>query len=445
MQWCGAVRYGAVQYLIFTFFHVQLLAPVRVLTRAAHRFVTGFCDSIQSRYRKLSMHELATELAMPARFVEMRHQATHKELPSLIRLKDIAAEALHWLWGWYWGRLDELVGGFPDEASRRENLRLLREGLQLELKKYLSARRVEVKRGVKGVKRGCSEAGKEAGLRCVRYCLDKVEYLEVLVELLVDERAVIPSDKQLGSTMKGAFLLWDELLRRLSLHQWSFLRILCRHMIDLMNTPATLSATVEPTREAMHEWVAHILTTKEWAQPRKRVEGMLLDDIMGRCFTFPSYWSHKLAESIIKDRDGLFQATWQPVLQASLTGPENDDAEQSDNSPIEEKSPISGLPGDNKTQWALRNGSQSPQVHAISRFRGRVDSDSDIDSDSEDEMTTASPSAVMERFRKRYKLHPQTQPASELPQLSPPGWKKWRGKWKRQAIGLAPTDSDCDG
>ena len=167
-----------------------------VLMWAVSRFVTGFCDSIQNSYRKLSMHELATELAMPARFVEMRHQATHKELPSLIRLKDIAAEALHWLWGWYWSRLDELVGGLPDEVSRRENLRLLREGLQLELKKYLSVRRAEVKRGAKGVKWASSEAGKEAGLGCVRHCLDRVEYLEVLVELLVDERAVIPSDKQ---------------------------------------------------------------------------------------------------------------------------------------------------------------------------------------------------------------------------------------------------------
>lgn len=416
-----------------------------VYASAISRFVTGFCDSIQNSYRKLSMHELATELAMPARFVEMRHQATHKELPSLIRLKDIAAEALHWLWGWYWSRLDELVGGLPDQVSPRENLRLLREGLQLELKKYLSARRAEVKRDAKGVKWGSSEAGKEAGLRCVRHCLDRAEYLEVLVELLVDERAVIPSDKQMGSTMKGAFLLWDELLRRLASHQWNFLRILCRHMVDLMNMPATLSATAEPIREAMHEWVVHILTAKEWVQPRRRVESMLLEDIMGQCFTFPSSWSHKLAESTIKDRDELFQATWRPVLRASLTDLVDDDTQQLENSPTEEESPISGLPGDNNKQWALRNGSQSPQIRAISRFRGRVDSDSDMDSDSDVKMTLPSPSSVMKKFRKRYKLHPKTQPMSELPHLAPPGWKKWRGRWKRQAIGLVPTDSDCDG
>jgi len=51
----------------------------------------------------------------------------------------------------------------------------------------------------------------------------------------------------------------------------------------------------------------------------------------------------------------------------------------------------------------------------------------------------------MKKFRKRYKLHPKTQPMSGLPHLAPPGWKKWRGRWKRQAIGLVPTDSDCDG
>lgn len=234
--------------------------------------------------------------------------------------------------------------------------------------------------------------------------------------------------------MKGAFLLWDELLRRLASHQWNFLRILCRHMVDLMNMFATLSVTAEPIREAMHEWVVHILTAKEWVQPRRRVESMLLEDIMGRCFTFPSSWSHKLAESIIKDRDELFQATWRPVLQASLTDLEDDDTQQLENSPTEEESPISGLPGDNNKQWTLRNGSQSPQIRAISRFGGRVDSDSDMDSDSDVEMTLPSPKSA-----------PKTQPMSELLHPAPPGWKKWRGRWKRQAIGLVSTDSDCDG
>jgi ribosomal biogenesis protein LAS1 len=151
---------------------------------------------------------------------------------------------------------------------------------------------------------------------------------------------------------------------------------------------------------------------------------MLLEDIMGRCFTFPSSWSHKLAESIIKDRDELFQAAWRPVLQASLTDLEDDDTQQLENSPTEEEPPISGLPGDNNQQWTLGNGSQSPQIRAISRFRGRIDSDSDMDLDSDVEMTLPSPSSVMKKFRRRYKLHPKTQPMSELPRLAPPGWKK---------------------
>lgn len=51
---------------------------------------------------KKSMFSRALDLGLPASFVELRHEATHRELPSLTVLRDSTARSLEWLWGFYW-------------------------------------------------------------------------------------------------------------------------------------------------------------------------------------------------------------------------------------------------------------------------------------------------------------------------------------------------------
>ncbi|KAK4219284.1 rRNA-processing protein las1 [Rhypophila decipiens] len=72
---------------------------------AFSRFVTGLLDSQQNTVRKMSMYDLAKSVGLPATFVELRHQATHEELPSLIRLRTAAGKALDWIWEYYWRKL----------------------------------------------------------------------------------------------------------------------------------------------------------------------------------------------------------------------------------------------------------------------------------------------------------------------------------------------------
>ena len=53
------------------------------------------------------MYSLAKTLTppLPATFVELRHQATHEELPSLPKLRSATRKALEWIWGYYWAGL----------------------------------------------------------------------------------------------------------------------------------------------------------------------------------------------------------------------------------------------------------------------------------------------------------------------------------------------------
>ena len=55
------------------------------------------------------MYHLAAEVGIPASFVELRHEATHRDMPSLVTLQVAARRALDWLWQNYWAGIEEEV------------------------------------------------------------------------------------------------------------------------------------------------------------------------------------------------------------------------------------------------------------------------------------------------------------------------------------------------
>ncbi|KAK4127834.1 Las1-domain-containing protein [Parathielavia appendiculata] len=84
---------------------------------AFSRFVTGLLDSHQDKQRKMSMYDVAKSVGLPATFVELRHQATHEQLPSLTRLRSAARKALDWIWGYYWAHLETEHGSGSGSGS----------------------------------------------------------------------------------------------------------------------------------------------------------------------------------------------------------------------------------------------------------------------------------------------------------------------------------------
>jgi ribosomal biogenesis protein LAS1 len=51
------------------------------------------------------MYSIAKTIGLPATYVELRHQATHEELPSLSKLRTATQKALRWIWVYYWVHL----------------------------------------------------------------------------------------------------------------------------------------------------------------------------------------------------------------------------------------------------------------------------------------------------------------------------------------------------
>ncbi|KAF5246412.1 hypothetical protein FAUST_1292 [Fusarium austroamericanum] len=91
---------------------------------AFSRFVTGLLDSHQDKQRKQSMYSVADTIGLPATFVELRHQCTHEQLPSLAKLRTAARKALLWIWDYHWKQLDE----DSSDPCRMAILRYLKEG-----------------------------------------------------------------------------------------------------------------------------------------------------------------------------------------------------------------------------------------------------------------------------------------------------------------------------
>ncbi|KAJ9604303.1 rRNA-processing protein las1 [Cladophialophora chaetospira] len=62
-----------------------------------------------------SMYAHAATIGMPQEFVDLRHQVTHGDVPSLAYLRGMTAKALEWLWERWWIKN---AAGSPDLAIR---------------------------------------------------------------------------------------------------------------------------------------------------------------------------------------------------------------------------------------------------------------------------------------------------------------------------------------
>lgn len=66
------------------------------------RFVNGLLDPFQQGTYATALVEIAKKIQLPYSFVEIRHLATHNQLPSLELLREMTELALDWLWEHYW-------------------------------------------------------------------------------------------------------------------------------------------------------------------------------------------------------------------------------------------------------------------------------------------------------------------------------------------------------
>lgn len=265
------------------------------------RFVNGLLDPAQQGQFALPMHQLARELGLDASFVEVRHAATHEELPSLCVLRRMAGRALDWLWSNYWCTIgydepdmDILRKGQTKEEewmmSRAQMLvkrwRVLRKGNPGKVIK-VGDQSVEAKEA-RAVIKDAVELGKGEG------------GLQALVLALLDVKALVPKGKRKDTMMDGALKLWSPLLRALDTGLDGFVNALLEAMVEiwrertggdgLVNGESGERNKVEANKEynaALVFWVKHFASGEF---TRGGASAIDVQELAKECVMAPNEW-----------------------------------------------------------------------------------------------------------------------------------------------------------
>ena len=168
-----------------------------VYATAFSRFVTGLTDSGQDSKRKRSMYKVGKDIGIPASFVELRHQTTHEDLPSLTVFRRAAERALRWLYHYYWRYIDmpepsdNLV---EDEIEAFDNgVEKLKERLRQILRTHLKAQLEALKKSARKAATEPPDGVVDYGRQLVKICKDNEETLKELVKVLLERKMLVPT------------------------------------------------------------------------------------------------------------------------------------------------------------------------------------------------------------------------------------------------------------
>ncbi|RYN42802.1 hypothetical protein AA0112_g1251 [Alternaria arborescens] len=295
---------------------------------AISRFVTGIADTqIDLTRDRPSWFPPGKSLQLPITLLETRHRIVHRHLPSLAELKRAATDSLEWLWEWYWIQLDHafktgsaLVAAEEDEELGVQSREAVREKLQSILKAYVKERKSEIKNRKKDDTKAAETALSTYNLRFAPNATTtpSSHTQRVLLELLVQGKMILPTDKKLGSTMSGAFIIWTPLLRAFCNSVLNFAGLVA-HLTGFMNAPSRemVHPEMDPVREGLHEWALHLLTSKDWAALRQTAKNDVVALTLSHCFSDPTFWNLKLADKLLEEGSVSNEKSWRAVLDAA--------------------------------------------------------------------------------------------------------------------------------
>lgn len=140
------------------------------------------------------MYQKAMAVGIPASFVELRHEATHRDLPSLVVLRDAATRSMNWLWEFYWNKIDDgsrcICEPYPgDEPELSDDWKsdILLHSLTSLIRPLIDY--IYVTAGIdghRGRRKGQSEVKESAIQNIVALCRKEKLAGAQLVEILID-------------------------------------------------------------------------------------------------------------------------------------------------------------------------------------------------------------------------------------------------------------------
>ncbi|TFY51986.1 hypothetical protein EVG20_g10753 [Dentipellis fragilis] len=249
---------------------------------AVIRLVNGLVDPLQVGAYARSISSIAAQLGLPAWLVELRHAATHEDLPSLELLRDAARESLAWLLHHYFiptlnpslqpqsqsqthGPLRPLVPALKQyktlqklttrDASLRTRYAADTTKLVRDVERWIAEARVAANIAAGEAEWAAGVGADEASdgeERKERWALER------LCDALLEKGILVPMSRRKRAPVKGSLLpgqpslaLWTSLLEHLIAHHPMLPSVLLSRIITHLT--AEQDALVLPTEEASTE------------------------------------------------------------------------------------------------------------------------------------------------------------------------------------------------
>ena len=130
------------------------------------RFVNALADSMQTGLYAQSIFMIAERIGLPLWFVEIRHAATHEEMPSLHVLRQASVDALAWLQNQFWLpniQQQQQSQGTPSQAANEHDNNIL--DLDEEQKKITQSTAEELRQYLSSYRKLAKQIANDASLK----------------------------------------------------------------------------------------------------------------------------------------------------------------------------------------------------------------------------------------------------------------------------------------
>ncbi|SCV74661.1 BQ2448_7690 [Microbotryum intermedium] len=243
------------------------------------RFVNSLVDPLQTTYYARSMASLAAQLGLPLWFVELRHAATHEDLPGIAVLRDAARQALDWLYSNYW--IPTLT---PSSSS--QSITTIPPIPTDTLRFHLTTYKTLMKRALRDASKSKQIRPELArSYRAIQSWVVEAESMgrgreraiERLVEALLEVGCLVPEAKKKRVTARAPALsgelvaIWTPLLERLDEMFEGLQDALLTRIVELLG--ASTAPEVDETAEAndldrsyystLSAWIVQLLSTTD--------------------------------------------------------------------------------------------------------------------------------------------------------------------------------------
>ncbi|KAJ5636066.1 uncharacterized protein N7484_009379 [Penicillium longicatenatum] len=273
---------------------INSIFSIRATYSAAFcRFVTGLVDSKVQGPRK-TMFQRAMDLGLPASFVELRHEATHREPPSLVVLRKASQRSLEWLWDNYWAEIDDL--GFVSNVDHDDSASV-QTALTSVLREFSTGSRSTEPQAKK--RKRDQEISISTDL--VSICGNSIEAVRSLPTILLDEFLLVGSERKIGESINDHFEKWDPVLQKITEHHPSFLMYLSEALVHKLIFDATRESPMDGVAEAYFLWLTHIWTSSSWESQQLYCSRSY---ILSACDENPNYWAKMLSDRL-REREGV--------------------------------------------------------------------------------------------------------------------------------------------